>query len=214
MVLLWIGTEKILKCKEICTVGKEIISETKKVLDWGTAFVYILFWLIESRQGSRRLGSGSNSRGSLGRIGPSDFPLLPSTQKYIPPLSPSAVQKSGFLQTLWEGSNSKALAHFPASMNPMGRLTAGMPYYAPQILSVMPGSASSPHHRGFSLLWSLLPPWRNSCRPAKENGLMQFQKSPLVKVQTLWKSSWAKAISGSNRVTEAWLPIECSFTVD
>lgn len=130
MVLLRIGTEKILKCGEIFTAGKEITSETEEVLDWGTAFVYILFWLIESRQGSQRLGSGSNSRGSLRRIGPSDFPPLPSTQKYIPPLSPSVVQKSGFLQTLWEGSNSKALAQLPTTMNPMGGLTTGMPYYA------------------------------------------------------------------------------------
>lgn len=52
------------------------------------------------------------------------------------------------------------------------------------------------------------------CRPAKENGLIQSQKSLFVKVQTLWKSSWAKAISGSNKVTEAWLPMESSFTVD
>lgn len=119
------------------------------------------------------------------------------------------MQSSSFLQTLQEGSSSEK----PSFPHPrlQWKHTLLQAILCPQIPSLLPASASSPHSRGFFLT---LPPWRNPCRPAEEDGLVQFQKSLLVKAQTLWKSSWAEAISESNRVTEAWLLIECSFTAD
>lgn len=141
-------------------------------------------------------------RGSLRRLGPSNFP-----QKYVFTLS--ALWMCRAVAFCKHSRKEEVQKSWPSFPHPW-KHTLLQAILCPQILSLVPASACSPHPRGFSLA---LPPWRNPCRPAEEN-LVLFQKSLLVKVQTLWKSSWAKAISGSNRVTEARLLTECSFTAD
>lgn len=143
-------------------------------------------------------------RGSLRRLGPSNFP-----QKYIFALSALWMCRAvAFCKQ--EGSNSENWPCFPHPWAQCKHTLLQEPYYAHtsylwfQLCFLSPSSSFSP----------TLPPRRNLCRPAEEDGWVQFQKNLLVKGTGLWKSSWVKAVSGSNGVTEARLLTECSFTAD
>lgn len=108
----------------------------------------------------------------------------------------------------------KSWPSFPTSVKPIETLTKGISCHVHRSYWWF-------HRRLWFVCWfaffpyfSLPSPWMNLCEPAKEDGLIKFQKRPSVKVKTLWKSSSVITISVSNVVTEVWFPIEWSFTAD